>query len=44
LPLAKPALATAAIFGFIFYWNDFRRPLIYLNDSETFTAALGIKG
>ncbi|NLE44205.1 MAG: carbohydrate ABC transporter permease [Chloroflexi bacterium] len=42
LPLAKPALATVAIFSFMFYWNDFMGPLIYLSDSEKFTLALGI--
>jgi len=42
LPLAKPALATVAIFGFVAYWNDFLNPLIYLSDSELYTLALGI--
>jgi ABC-type glycerol-3-phosphate transport system permease component len=42
LPLSKPALATVAIFSFMFYWNDFLGPLIYLSDSEKFTLALGI--
>ncbi|MHB0856254.1 MAG: carbohydrate ABC transporter permease [Anaerolineae bacterium] len=42
LPLAKPALATVAIFGFMAYWNDFLGPLIYLNDSKMFTLALGV--
>ena len=30
LPLAKPALATIAIFTFIGTWNDFMGPLLYL--------------
>jgi len=42
LPLAKPALATVAIFSFMYYWNDFMGPLIYLSDSEKFTLSLGI--
>jgi multiple sugar transport system permease protein len=42
LPLAKPALATVAIFSFMAYWNDFMGPLIYLSDIEKFTLALGI--
>ncbi len=42
LPLSKPVLATVAIFGFVFYWNDFLNPLIYLGDSEMFPLALGI--
>ena len=42
LPLAKPALATVAIFSFMWYWNDFMGPLIYLSDIEKFTLALGV--
>lgn len=42
MPLAKPALATVAIFSFMWYWNDFLNPLIYLSDSDNFTLALGI--
>ena len=42
LPLSKPALATVAIFGFVFYWNDFLNPLIYLSKSEMYTLALGV--
>ena len=33
LPLIAPALATTAIFTFIWTWNDFFRPLIFLTDS-----------
>ena len=42
LPLAKPALATIAVFAFIANWNDFLTPLIYLSDPQTYTLALGI--
>jgi ABC-type glycerol-3-phosphate transport system permease component len=42
LPLAKPALATIAIFSFMANWNDFMGPLIYLTDSDTYTLALGV--
>jgi multiple sugar transport system permease protein len=42
LPLAKPALATVAIFTFMGVWNDFMGPLIYLNKPETYTLALGL--
>ena len=34
LPLMGPALATTAIFTFIWTWNDFFGPLIYLTDPE----------
>lgn len=42
LPLAKPALATIAVFSFIANWNDFLTPLIYLSDPNMYTLALGI--
>jgi ABC-type glycerol-3-phosphate transport system permease component len=42
LPLSKPALATVAIFSFMFYWNDFMGPLIYLSENSKFTLALGV--
>lgn len=42
LPLARPALATVALFCFIGTWNDFFGPLIYLNTPEKATLTLGL--
>ncbi len=42
LPLAKPALATVAIFEFIARWRDYLGPLIYLNNQQLYTLSLGI--
>jgi len=42
LPQAKPALATVAIFSFMWHWNDFLGPLIYLGDSNKRTLALAL--
>ena len=42
LPNAKPALVTVAILTFMFSWNDFLGPLIYLSDQEKGTLALGL--
>ncbi|ACZ43396.1 binding-protein-dependent transport systems inner membrane component [Thermobaculum terrenum ATCC BAA-798] len=42
LPLAKPALATVAVFSFVANWNDFLGPLVYLSDIDKYTLALGI--
>jgi multiple sugar transport system permease protein len=42
LPLTLPALTTVAIFQFNGAWNDFMGPLIYLNDPDSYTLALGI--
>ena len=44
LPLSLPALGTAAIFTFIFTWDDFFGPLVYLTDVENFTVQLGLRG
>jgi multiple sugar transport system permease protein len=43
LPLAKPALATVALFTFIGSWNDFLGPLLYLNDERSYTLSLGLQ-
>ena len=42
MPLARPALATVAIFAFVYHWNDLITPLIYLTDEKLFTVALGL--
>lgn len=42
LPLSRPALAVVALFQFIFVWNDFLAPLIFLQKQEQFTLALGL--
>ena len=42
LPLAKPSLATLAIFSFMGTWNDFMRPLIYLSDMTKMTLPVGL--
>jgi multiple sugar transport system permease protein len=43
LPLSKPILATITIFTFLWAWNDFLGPLLYLNNPEHFTLALGLQ-
>jgi len=43
LPLSKPVLATAAIFSFIWTWDDFFGPLIYLNDVNNYTVPLALR-
>ncbi|MFI5958926.1 carbohydrate ABC transporter permease [Cryptosporangium sp. NPDC051539] len=42
LPLAKPALATLAIFTLLGSWNDLVWPLIAINDEHAFTLQLGL--
>jgi ABC-type glycerol-3-phosphate transport system permease component len=43
LPLSKPVVGTVAIFSFLFHWNDFLGPLIYLNSTDKYTLALGLR-
>ena len=43
LPLSTPVLATAAIFTFIWTWDDFLGPLIYLSDMRQYTVMLGLR-
>ena len=43
LPLSLPVHGTVAIFSFVYHWNDFFHPLIYLNDTRSYTVALGIQ-
>lgn len=40
LPLAQPALVTLGIFAFMYHWNEFLLPLIYLNTQTQFTLPL----
>ena len=42
IPLAKPALATLAIFTFMWTWNDLIDPIIYLRDVSSFTLTAGL--
>ncbi len=43
VPLAKPAIATLAVFHFMWAYNDFFTPLIYLHHQRNFTIALGLQ-
>jgi multiple sugar transport system permease protein len=43
LPLMMPALATTAIFTFIWTWNDFFSQLIYLTDPEMYTVPVALR-
>ncbi|MPZ00855.1 MAG: ABC transporter permease subunit [Actinophytocola sp.] len=43
LPLSTPALATTAIFTFIWTWNDFFSQLIFLTDPEMYTVPVALR-
>jgi ABC-type glycerol-3-phosphate transport system permease component len=42
LPLARPSLSTVAIFYFMWVWNDFIYPLVYMQSTAKYTVPLGI--
>jgi len=43
VPLAKPAIAAVALFSFLYAWNDFFGPLLYLIDkANLWTLGLGL--
>lgn len=43
LPLSVPALSVVALFRFVWAWNDYLGPLIYLNQEDMYPLALGIR-
>ncbi len=43
LPLSKPVLAVVALFHFLWAWNDFLGPLLFLTRKHTFTLALALQ-
>ncbi len=43
LPLSLPVMTTAGIFTFIWTWDDFFAPLIYLNRMRDYTVMLGLR-
>ena len=42
LPTSKTSMFVVALFCFVGTWNDFFGPLIYLNDMEKYTLAVGL--
>ncbi len=43
LPQARPALVSVGIFHFLYAWNDFYEPLIFLHTRENWTLAVGLQ-
>lgn len=42
LPLAKPALGSVAILTFLFNWNSFLEPLVFINNPNLYTLPLAL--
>jgi multiple sugar transport system permease protein len=43
LPQARPAILAVAIFHFLYAWNDFYEPLIFLHTQKHWTMAVGLQ-
>lgn len=43
LPLSRPALTVVALLAFVWSWNDYLGPLIYINDEAQYVLALGVQ-
>ena len=43
IPLSTPVLATVTVFTFLWAWNDFTGPLLFLTSPKHFTMALGLQ-
>jgi multiple sugar transport system permease protein len=43
VPLSRPALAVVALFHFMYVWNDFLGPMVFLTHRDQFTLALGLQ-
>jgi multiple sugar transport system permease protein len=43
VPLSRPALAVVALFHFMYVWNDFLAPMVFLTHRDQFTLALGLQ-
>ncbi|MBN1562292.1 MAG: carbohydrate ABC transporter permease [Anaerolineae bacterium] len=42
LPLCRPPLTVIIVFTFLWTWNDFLQPLVYLNDFNKYPIAIGL--
>ncbi len=42
LPLCIPALTIVIVFNFLWVWNDFLQPLIYLSDFNSYPISVGL--
>jgi len=43
LPLSRPALSVVALFSFMWAWNNFLGPLLFLQRPDQYTLALGLQ-
>jgi multiple sugar transport system permease protein len=42
IPLARPAIMAVGMLAFLFYWNDFINPVLYLRSQTLYTVPVGL--
>ena len=42
MPMSRPVLTAVAILSFMFHWNDYMGPLIYLNSTDKLPLSVGL--
>lgn len=43
VPLAKPIIATQAVFIYMGFWNEFTKPMLYIKTESKYTLTLGLQ-
>lgn len=43
MPLARPSIATQALFVFMAFWNNFMQPMLYISTPKKYTLTLGLQ-
>ena len=43
MPAARPAVVVAALLSFVYHWQEFLDPLLYLSDFSTYPISLGLR-
>lgn len=43
MPLARPIIATQAVFVFMGFWNEFTKPMLYIKTETKYTLTLGLQ-
>lgn len=43
IPLARPIIATQAVFIFMGFWNEFTKPMLYIKTESKYTLTLGLQ-
>lgn len=42
VPIAKPAISTVVILNFVWRWNEYEAPLIFISDKNLYTLTVGL--